>query len=162
MAVDMFLKLDGIDGESTDSKHKDEIEILAYGWGVAQQGTSGSGGGGGAGKAAFEDLHVLARLQKSSPKLFIACTTGKHVKQGVLTVRKAGSKKFEFLKITISDVLVSSFEQVAPDDEGGGTPLEEIGLSFAKIRVDYTQQSAKGAAGTVTSAEWDLKTGKGG
>jgi type VI secretion system secreted protein Hcp len=157
----MFLKLDGIDGESTDSKHKDEIEILGYGWGVAQQGTSGSGGGGGAGKATFEDLHVLARLQKSSPKLFVACASGKHVKQGVLTVRKAGAKKFEFLKITISDVLVSSFEQVAPDDEADGAPLEEVGLSFAKIRVDYTQQSATGAAGAVTSAEWDLKTGKG-
>jgi type VI secretion system secreted protein Hcp len=162
MAAEMFLKIDGIDGESTDAKHKNEIEILSYGWGVAQQGASGSGGGGGAGKAAFEDLHVLARLQKSSPKLFVACASGKHVKQGVLTVRKGGAKKFEFLKITISDVLVSSFEQVGPDNEADGAPLEEIGLSFAKIRVDYTQQSATGAAGVVTSAEWDLKTGKGG
>ena len=106
MPVDMFLKLDGIDGESTDSKHKDEIEVLAYGWGVAQQGSAHAGGGGGAGKAAFEDLHILARLQKSSPKLVLACASGKHVKEGVLTVRKAGAKKSEFLKITISDVLV--------------------------------------------------------
>lgn len=161
MAVEMFLKLDGIEGESTDAKHKNEIEVLSYRWGVSQQGTSGTGGGAGAGKAAFDDLQFVARPQRSSPKLFVACASGKHLKQGVLTVRKGGAKKFEFLKLTLSDVLVSSYEQAGPDDEADGSPLEEVALSFAKIRVDYTQQSATGAAGGVTSAEWDVKTGKG-
>jgi type VI secretion system secreted protein Hcp len=162
MAVDMFLKLDGIDGESTDTKHKNEIEVLSYSWGVTQTGTGGAGGGGGAGKASFDELRFVARTQKSSPKLFVACASGKHVKSGVLTVRKAGAKKFEFLTLKLTDLLVSSFEEVSPGDEGGGAPLEEIGLRFAKIRFEYTSQTATGAAGTVTAGEWDLKTNKGG
>ena len=76
-------------------------------------------------------------------------------------MRKAGAKPFEFLKITLSDILVSSFEHLAPGEDSGGA-LEEVGLRFAKIKMEYTEQSKTGAAGTVTSAEWDLKTGKGG
>ncbi len=161
MAIDIFLKLDGIDGESVDKAHKGEIEVLSYNWGLAQQGSTGAGGGGGAGKAVFDELRFVARLQKSSPKLFAACATGKHVKTGVLSVRKAGAKPVEFLKITLSDILVSSFEHLAPGEESGGA-LEEVGLRFAKIKIEYTEQSKTGAAGPVTSAEWDLKTGKGG
>lgn len=160
MAVDIFLKLDGIEGESADKKHKNEIDVLSYSWGLSQQGTSGAGGGGGAGKVSFHELQFVARTQKSSPKLFLTCASGKHVKTGVLTVRRAGAKQFEFLKLTLTDVLVRSFEQIAHADEADG-PLEEVGLSFAKFRIEYTQQSASGAAGGVTSAEWDLKAGKG-
>ncbi len=161
MAIDIFLKLDGIEGESVDKQHAKEIEVLSYNWGVAQSGSTGAGGGGGAGKAVFDELRFVARLQKSSPKLFLACASGKHVKSGVLTVRKAGGKPFEFLKLTLTDLLVSSYEHLAPGEESGEA-LEEVGLRFAKIKMEYTEQSKTGAAGTVTSAEWDLKTGKGG
>jgi len=85
MAVDYFLKLDGIPGESTDAKHKDEIDTLAFSWGVSQSGSSGPGGGGGAGKAVFEDLLVVARTSKASPKLLLACASGQHIKTAVLT-----------------------------------------------------------------------------
>ncbi len=161
MAIDIFLKLDGIEGESVDKQHPKEIEVLSYNWAVTQSGSIGAGGGGGAGKAVFDELRFVARLQKSSPKLFIACASGKHVKTGVLTVRKPGAKPFEFLKLTLTDVLVSSYEHLAPAEDSGGA-LEEVGLRFAKIKMEYTEQSKTGAAGGVTTAEWDLKTNKGG
>ncbi len=161
MAIEMFLKLDGIDGESTDAKHKNEIEILSYHWGVSQQGSpTGAASSRAAGRAAFDELRLAAHMQKSSPKLFLACASGKQIKTGVLTVRKPGPKKFEFLKLSFEGLIVSSFEQGAHEDEVGGVPLEEIGLRFGKIRIDYTQHSATGAAGGVTEAEWDLKTGR--
>ena len=90
MAVDYFLKLDGIPGESTDAKHKDEIDALAFSWGVSQPGRAGAGGGGGAGKAVFEDLLVVARTSKASPKLCSRARADSTSRQAVLTCRKPG------------------------------------------------------------------------
>src|SRR6478609_2866958 len=103
MAFDAFLKLDGIDGESTDDKHKNEIEVLSYSWGLTQSSSGDSGGGGGAGKATFQDLHFVSHLSKASPMLFLKCATGQHIKEGLITVRKAGGGQLEYLKITLTD-----------------------------------------------------------
>jgi type VI secretion system secreted protein Hcp len=156
MAFDAFLKLDGIPGESTDAKHKDEIEILSFSWGVSNSGATHSGGGGGAGKATFQDFNFMSMLQKSSPKIWLACATGEHIKSAVLTLRKAGgdSAGAEFYKVTLTDVLVSSFQESG--SEGGDLPFDSFSLNYAKIRTDYTLVNQKGALGGTTSAEFDI------
>jgi type VI secretion system secreted protein Hcp len=154
MAVDYFLKLDGIPGESTDAKHKDEIDVLAFSWGVSQAKATGSGGGGGAGKALFEDLLVVARTSKASPKLWLACASGQHVKSAVLTCRKPGKAPFEFLKITLTDVTITSYEIDGSDEE---LPLDQVALAFAKVETVYTPQDPSGKAGPPVKAGWDVK-----
>src|SRR6187402_1470714 len=100
MAFDAFLKIEGIDGESGDSKHKDEIEILSFSWGVSNPSSlSGAGGGGGLGRAMLQDFSLTHRVDKSSPILFLSCCTGKHIPSATLTCRKSGATQLEFLKI---------------------------------------------------------------
>ena len=139
MPFDAFLKIDGIDGESLDSKHKDEIQIDSYSWGVAQTGTAGGGSGGGTGKAVLQDFHFTTKLNKATPLLMKACATGQHIKDATLTVRKAGGGGFEFLKIKLSDILVSSLSPggVGADEE---LPTESFSLNFVKIDFLYTVQ----------------------
>src|SRR5262249_16188836 len=108
--VDYFLKIDGIPGESQDAKHKGEIQVLSYRFGESQAGTMGFGGGGGAGKVQMQDFHFAMNINKASPKLFLACATGEHIKQAVLTARKAGKDQHDYLRVKFSDCLVSSFE----------------------------------------------------
>ncbi len=159
MAFDAFLKLDGIPGESTDAKHKDEIEILSFSWGVSNSGAATHGGGGGAGKASFQDFNFASMLQKSSPKIWLACATGEHIKSAVLTLRKAGgetSAGVEFYKVTLTDVLVSSFQE-SGSEGGDDRPFDSFSLNYAKIRTDYTLVNQKGAIGGTTSAEFDVR-----
>src|ERR1700756_5770573 len=155
-AVDYFLKIDGIEGESQDSKHKNEIPLDAWSFGEANHGTYAYGGGGGAGKVKMEDFHFSKKTDKASPKLFLACADGEHIKSAILTARKAGKEQQEYLQITFSDLLVSSFQT---SGSGGGdiTPVESISLNFAKIKVQYKEQKADGTLGGSTVAEVDLK-----
>jgi len=140
--VDYFLKLDGIDGESTEKGHANEIEVASYSWGVTNPTTAGSGGGAGAGKVVLQDFHFVKQIDKSSPKLLFACATGKHIKSAVLTVRKGnGRGGVDFLVITLEDVLVSSYQT-------GGNAREladSVSLSFAKA----TMKTADGTTGEV-------------
>lgn len=158
MAVDMFLKLDGIKGESRDQKHVDEIDIESYSWGESNFAPAGSPGGGGSGKVSMQDFHFVMRVSRASPLLFLACASGEHIKEGILTVRKAGSKDLlEYLKWTFTDLMISSFQEagVASSVEG---PMDSISLNFAKIEIAYTEQRADGTGGTTFTAGWDLKT----
>src|SRR5712692_7947485 len=100
MAVDMFLKLDDLKGESIDAKHKDAIDILSWSWGMSQSGTTHSGGGGGAGKVSVSDISITKHVDRATPSLMLSCCNGKHFKQAVLTVRKAGEKPLEYIKLT--------------------------------------------------------------
>ncbi len=109
MAADYFLKIDGIPGESADDKHKNEIEIESFSWGAANQGTSSSGGGGGAGKVKMGDFAITKYIDKSSPKLIEACTTGKHISSAILVCRKQGGSQQEYMKVTLTDILVSGY-----------------------------------------------------
>src|SRR6266699_3022978 len=108
--ADMFLKIDGIEGESTDHAHKGEIELLGFSIGATQPASSGIGGGGGVGKVQLQDFHFTKHHDKASPKLFEACCTGKHTPKVTLTCRKAGGSQQEFLKWTLSEVLISSVQ----------------------------------------------------
>jgi len=158
MAVDMFLKIDDIKGESQDDKHKDEIDVLAWSWGVSQSGTMHSGGGGGAGKANFQDLSVRKWVDLASAKLLSAAATGKHLKEALLTVRKAGEKPLEYIKITLNDCLISS---VSPEgSEAEDRLAEKITINFAKVKFEYTAQKADGSAGGVMPFGFDIKANK--
>jgi type VI secretion system secreted protein Hcp len=159
MAFDAFLKLDGIDGESTDAAHKGEIEVLSFSWGVNQTGSLSGGSGGGAGKASFQDLHFNTMVSKASPVLFKACATGQHIKKAVLALRKAGGRQQDFLKIELEDVLVSSYQPAG--DAGGDAPVEDLALNFAKIQFSYTTQNADGSAGDSVTAGFDVAANKG-
>jgi type VI secretion system secreted protein Hcp len=156
MALDFFLKVDGIPGESQDSKHKDEIDVVAWSWGETRPAPPGSaGGGGGAGKVQIQDFTFTAQTSKASPNLMLACASGKHVKSAVLTARKAGGKQAEFLTISLSDILVSSYQ--AGGSEGEVIPTESVSLNFSKIQLEYRPQKADGSLGAPVKAGWDVK-----
>ena len=108
MASDIFAKLGDIKGESLDDKHKDEIEILSYSWGVTNAGSMGYGSGGGEGKAQFHDLSFTHKIDKASPVLMQYCATGVHLKEATITHRKAGKGQQEFLVIKMNDIIVTS------------------------------------------------------
>jgi type VI secretion system secreted protein Hcp len=156
MAVDMFLKLDGIKGESKDHKHKDEIHIESFSWGLSQTGSFGAGGGGGAGKVSVHDISVTKNLDKSSPELMLCCCNGKHIKEGLVTVRKAGEKPVEYLKIKLTDILVSS---VSHAGHGGGDLLtESLSINVAQFNVEYQEQGEDGKAiGGPIVMGWNVK-----
>lgn len=130
--VDYFLKLDGIPGESVDSRHRGEIDVESFNHGATQMRPSGAGMGVSAGRANVADLVITKRFDAASPKLFLACCKGNHLKEAVLVGRKPGRSPVEFLKVTLQDVVVTSYRIMS----GGDVPTEEVSLSFA--RVDYT------------------------
>jgi type VI secretion system secreted protein Hcp len=146
MAFDAFLKIEGIRGESTDRAHPDEIEIESFSWGETNTGSAGGGGGGGAGKAVAQDFHFTMATSKASPNLMLACATGRHLPQAVLTCRKSGGSGIEFLKIKLSDIIVSSYDigshlldegySLLAGDESG--PTDQMSLNFVKIDFLYT------------------------
>jgi type VI secretion system secreted protein Hcp len=152
--ADLFLKIDGIPGESLDDKHKDEIELVSFGWGVSSPAAEGhAGGGAGAGRPHFQDFHFMTRVSKASPQLFLAVASGKHIKEASLSVRRAGKQQLEYLKIKFSDVLVTSFQEAGAD---GTAPEETIGFAFSRIQLEYHPQQARGGAGGAITAGWDL------
>jgi len=154
MAVDMFLKLEGIKGESKDAKHKDEIHIESFSWGLTQTGAVGTGGGGGAGKVNVHDITIHKFFDKSSPALMLHCANGKHISKGLLTVRKAGEKPLEYFKVTLTDLIVSSIQH-----SGGHSDqlTENLSLNFAKFKVEYQEQKADGTGTPGGEMGWDVK-----
>lgn len=155
MAVDMFLNIEGeIKGESKDSSHKDEIDVLAWSWGMSNSGSFHMGGGGGSGKANFQDLAVTKFVDQASPILMLYCSNGDHFSKATLTVRKAGKKPLEYIIITMENVLITS---VATGGSGGEDRLtENVTLNFEKVEVKYTEQKDTGEAGEVKELKWDI------
>jgi len=155
----MFLKIEGIEVESHDSKHKGEIELESWSLGASQTGTHGAGGGGGAGKVSFQDFHFVMKHNKSSPKLMLACASGEHIKTATLTCRKAGKDQQEYMKVTMSDVLISSY-QLGGANRGDEIPIDQISINFSKIEQEYKEQKADGTLGGTVKAGWDVKANK--
>ena len=153
MAVDFFLKIDGIEGESKDSKHTGEIDVLSWSFGASQAGTMAGGGGGGAGKVSMQDFSFQMRMCKATPKLLLHCANGKHIPSALLTARKAGEQQQEYMKIKFTDLLVSSYSTGG----GGEEPLENISLNFSKIEFEYREQKKDGTLDGPIPAGWDLK-----
>jgi type VI secretion system secreted protein Hcp len=157
--VDYFLKLEGIDGESADHKHKGSIDLESWSWGETQTGTASAGGGGGAGKVSMQDFHFVMKNNKASPKLMLACANGEHIKKAVLTCRKAGKEQQEFMKVTMTDLLVSSY-QTGGSNHGDIIPLDQISLNFSTVKFEYKEQKADGTLGGAVEAGWDVKANK--
>ncbi len=153
--VDYFLKIDGIEGESHDAKHKNEIHLESWSWGESQLGASAADGGGGAGKVSMQDFSFSMKVNKASPKLMLACASGQHIKQALLTCRKAGKEQQEYLKVKFSDLLVSSFQ--TGGSAGEVVPVDSIAINFAKIEYEYYPQKADGTLDTKVPVGWDLK-----
>lgn len=157
--ADLFLKLDGIPGESVDDKHKGEIEIESFSWGLSSTGSASGGGGGGASKAQFHDLNLHAFTSAASPKLFVSAASGRHLKEALLTARRAGGKEaVDFYKVKLTDVLISSYNNAGSDDQSSLT--DSFSLNFAKIEVSYAPQKQDGSLDTPITGGWDLKQNK--
>ena len=157
--VDYYLKIDGIEGESADATHKGEIDVESWSWGASNLGTSRSGGGGGAGKVSMQDFHFVMKMNKASPKLMLACATGAHIKNAVLTCRKAGGQQENFLVVTMTDILVSSY-QTGGSGHGDIVPTDQIALNFATVKHEYKEQKADGSPGGAVTAGYDVKANK--
>lgn len=154
MAVDMFLKLEGIKGESKDSVHKEEIDVLAWSWGMSNSGSAHVGGGAGAGKVNVQDLSFTKYVDLSSPSIMLAVANGKHITKATLVVRKAGEHPLEYITIVMTECLVSS---VSTGGSGGEDRLtENVSLNFAKVEVTYKEQMATGKAGGAPEFKWDI------
>ncbi|MGH3079049.1 MAG: Hcp family type VI secretion system effector [Gaiellaceae bacterium] len=158
MAVDYFLKIDGVPGESVDAKHKGEIQLESFSWGETRPGGMAFGGGGGAGKVQMQDLVVAMVVSKASPKLMLGCATGKHYKEAVLTARKAGKAQQEFLVFKLKDVIVTSYQTGGSAD--GDVPVDQAALGFSTIQMEYRPQKSDGSLDTAVKAGWDLKQNK--
>jgi len=157
MAMDIFAKLADVKGESTDDKHKDEVEVLSYSWGVTNPVHIGTGGGGGAGRATFQDLSIVHRIDKASPKLLEACATGAHLKEGTITFRKAGKGQQDFLIIKMNDVIITGMVQSAPSSDVGS---ETVSLEFAKVDWEFKPQKADGSLDAGIHFKFDLNANK--
>jgi type VI secretion system secreted protein Hcp len=152
MASDIFAKLGDIKGESLDSKHKDEIEVLSYSWGVSNAGSMGRGSGGGEGKATFHDLSFVHNIDKASPVLMQYCATGVHLKEATITHRKAGKQQHEYLVVKMNDVIITG---VTHGGSGDGHS-ENVSLSFAKVAVEYKPQKPDGSLDAGVHFKYDI------
>ncbi|CAG9273829.1 Hcp family type VI secretion system effector [Paraburkholderia unamae] len=149
MSNDVFLKIDGITGESQDAAHLGEIQVANWTWKMSQRSSMMSGAGGGAAKATVEDLVFFHEVDRASPNLMSYCLTGKHVSKAVLTMRKAGGVPLDFLRITMFDVIVTGVEMSAS--------YEQVRLSFASVRQEYVVQDALGGSRGVVTGTFDIK-----
>jgi type VI secretion system secreted protein Hcp len=155
VAADIFVNLGDIKGESQDNKHKGEIEVLSWSWGVTNS-VAVAGSGVGAGRANFHDLSFTHKIDKASPLLMQACATGVHLKEATITHRKAGKGQQEFLVIKMNDVMITALGDADSEDES----METVSLAFAKIDVEYRPQKADGSLDAGIHFKYDLKTNK--
>jgi type VI secretion system secreted protein Hcp len=151
---DAFLKLDGIKGESADAKHKGEIDIMSFSWGMSQTGVSATGGGGGAGKVQVHDIEFTKKTDASSPLLFLNCANGAHIKEANFVVRKAGGTQLEYLKIKLTDVLVSSYKphglEVTPGKEWGAQPAADDWALAPSVSASSSSIGGRSTIGSIT------------
>ena len=156
MSVNVFLEIEGIPGESQDKTRADTIDVLSWSWGMTQNGTTHLGPGAGSGKVSVQDIAFTKYVDKSTPPLLKACTSGKHIPKCTLYVYKAaGDTPLEYFKLEMETVLVSSY-QTGGSDDGLDRIVESLSFNFRKFTVTYTQQDATGAAAGSTPAGWDI------
>jgi type VI secretion system secreted protein Hcp len=148
--VDYFLKIEGIDGESQDAKHPDEIRIEHFTLNVVNRGRRGDYG---VGKPVHDDAYFIADVDQSYPKMRLAAATGETIPKAVLTSRKAGKYQQDYLRITFTDVLVTSCKIESGEKE---VPLMEFTLSFVKKQIEYKEQKQDGSLGGAMTAMVDL------
>jgi type VI secretion system secreted protein Hcp len=154
MAVDQFIKIGDLEGESPDSAHAGEIEVLSWSWGLSQSGTMHTGTGGGAGKVSVQDLSITKYVDKSSANLYKACCNGKQFEEAVLTVRKAGETPLEYLIIKMSPVIITNVS--TGGSKGDDLITENVTINFAKVEISYTPQKPDGTGDAAVESCWDI------
>ncbi|MCL2590680.1 MAG: type VI secretion system tube protein Hcp [Betaproteobacteria bacterium] len=163
MALDGFIKIDGIPGESTDAGHQEWIEVLSYEHTLEQpaSATASSVGGGTAERVNHKPFVFRHLYDKASPKLFDAACTGRHIKTITFELwRAAGDEKVKYLEITMEQSIISKIVSRGADAVGG-FPSEEVSISYGKIKVNYTQQKRDGGqGGGNVAAGWDCTENK--
>lgn len=157
--VDYFLKIEGIEGESLDDKHKNEIQLESWSWGATNQGAFGTTAGGGSGKVQMQDFHFVMQHNKASPKLMLACASGEHIKSALLTCRKAGKEQQEFLKIKFTDLVISSY-QTGGTGQNNALPMDSISFNYAQIDKEYAPQGNDGKLQGPIKAGWNVQKNK--
>ena len=155
MPVEMFLKLTGIQGETADIKHKGEIDVLAWSWGLSKEPPPPAGGGG-SGPVKIENISIEKLVDLASPLLLSFGAQGKHIADGTLTTGRAGKNGSEFLVFKMTDVIVTSVHVAVSKD----TDSESITLSFGKFEFNYRPTNPDGSLGTAKSSGWDIRAGK--
>lgn len=155
MAVDMLLKIEGVDGESKVKDHEGEIDVLSWNWGMSQSGTMHLGGGGGAGRVNIQDISLTKYVDKSSPALMRGCCNGKHFDEATLVVRKAGEDPLDYVTIKMVPVMVTS---VSTGGSGGEDRLtENVTLNFGKYELAYTPQKEDGTGDAAVELKWNVE-----
>ena len=156
MAFDAFIKIDGIDGESTDEKHADWIEMISFNTGLNQRtsATASSSGGASAERADFHDFSFTKQLDKASPKLAMSCADGSHIDTIIVEVCRAGTEKVKFMEYKMTNCIISGVDTTG----GGDFPTEDVRINYGRIEWAYTVQKRQGggAAGNVAGG-WDLQ-----
>jgi len=157
MAIALFLKVDGADGESKNSKHQNWIDLQSFHWGANQPSTMSTGGGGGAGKVSFHDCTAVAPMDKAYPALLIKCASGEHISKVDVAGAKAGGDEMEYFKITLEDVLVTN---VDVSGASGAEVMVNYSFQAAKVKSEYSIQTEKGGKGATSTFGWDIKQNK--
>ncbi|AVJ17401.1 type VI secretion system tube protein Hcp [Serratia sp. JUb9] len=158
MAIDMFLKVEGIEGESKNAKHLKWIDVVSFNWGAKQPGNVAVGGGGGSGKVNYQDLTIQALIDKSTPALLKYCSTGKHLPKLQLSICKSGGQEIEYTKITLEEVLLTATEFIG--QSYGATLGMAYSFQAGKVSLEYSEQTADGGKGPSSIAGWDIKQNK--
>lgn len=163
LAIDAFLKIEGIPGESTDSQFKDWIELEDFDVGASQSAsaTASSSGGASSGRAKMSDFHIVKLADRATPKLHEACCSGKHFKEVTICVNRAGGEKIKYLEITLEEVIISSVNLCGNGSTEDGFPTQTVSLNYARIKMTYVQQSRKdGQGGGQIIGGWDAASNK--
>lgn len=160
MAIfECFLKIDDLESESTDDVHAGEIEVESFNWGELQPAVPGHGAGAGAGKVQSREFQFVKRVDKASPRLFVACATGRRYRQAVLSGRRPGAVRQDYLKITMEDVLVSSYE-ITGTIVGDAPPVDQVCLRFARMEFSCREQKPDGSLGAEITEKFDFAAGR--
>jgi type VI secretion system secreted protein Hcp len=156
MAVDYFLKLDGIQGESQDAAHKNEIQVLSWSWGAANVSSVSGTGGSGAGKVDMSDVSMMLNFDKSTPKFFKSVCAGTHIASGTLSAIKAGGNGKPYLKVDFKEIFVTGLQMSA----AGEVPAVSLSFTYDEIKIDYSAQDEKGNLASVGPVTMNTKQNK--
>lgn len=154
--LDVFLTLDGIEGESQDAALSKQMQLMSWSWGLSNDGNFHMGTGGGSGKVAVQDITVTKRTDIATPSLVQACTKGTHIATGKLTFRKAGDDPIEYMTIELSQILISSISLGAAGGQDDSLMYETLSLNFAQFVLTYNEQSETGATGANAVAKYNM------
>ncbi|HJY05789.1 MAG TPA: type VI secretion system tube protein Hcp [Bryobacteraceae bacterium] len=156
MAVEIFLKIDGVTGESKANGHAGEIEVFSFSLGASNPSSVAYGHGSGAGKVDISSLSIQKQVDNASAKLFQNCASGKHFGTGTLVVREAGGDKpVEYYKLEMAECFIDSVSWGG--SAGGGKPSESVAMSFSSLKITYFPQNEDGSQGTQQQGSWDIK-----